>query len=112
MAITASEYQGRFVKTKNVSLEEGVEFEIRRLSPIDMWDGDIKNQSTADFIKKVATKATVNPQISDGKAEGCIDIRDLTTDHLNTLVSEILIFSGYRTKDGAQTDFLSQKKKG
>jgi len=111
MVISVADYNGRFVKTKTVEIEEGVEFEIRRLSPVDMWDTDIKSLSSIEFIKKVATKGSINPPVFDGKKEGCLDIRDIAFDHINKLVNEILIFSGYVSKDGGKNDFLSQEKK-
>lgn len=115
MAISAADYNGRFVRTKTVEVEEGVEFEIRRISPFDMWDSRIdqsRKDSANEFIRIIIVKGTVNPKISDGKAEGAIDLHDLSQAHMDKLAKAILEFSGYIDKEGqAKADPLSQGAK-
>ena len=113
MVISVAEYKGRFVKTKTVILEEGVEFEIRRVSPIDMWDdtSDIKKeQSPMLMMKKTVIKGTVNPPISEDGKDGKLKINDLSIEHLMKLSTEITDFSGYTDK-GEVKSFLSRNEK-
>ena len=113
MPINVSEYKNRFVKTKVVKLEEGVDFEVRRVSPLDMWDetpDPKKKTNVGDFMKRILLKGVVSPVLSDGEAEGCLNIKDLTMEHITTLSEAITDFSGY-TEGGKKKDFLSQDKK-
>jgi hypothetical protein len=117
MVISAQDYKAKFARTKEVDLGNGIVFEIRLLSPIDMWDdpataGKEKDASVSSFMKKVLTKGVVSPKIVLEDEEGCVNIRDLSTEHFTKLADEVLVFSGYRTREGGQTDFLSPETKG
>lgn len=113
MTITAGDYKAKFTRTANVSVSDGIEFEIRKISPIDFWDEAPKEKvPPAEFIKKVLLKGVVSPALSDGQKEGALAVQDLEFEHANKLVDEILKFSGYKTEDGKTADFLSQSGKG
>ena len=110
MVISAGDYRERFVKTKMVKLEEGIEFEIRRISPLDMWTGkktSVEEQGI-EFMRVIISKGVVNPPISLEEKEGCIYIKDLIAEHLNKLTAEIMEFSGLKTEGEG---FLSQEDK-
>lgn len=114
MVISAKAYKEKFARTKVVSLGEGVDFEIRMLSPIDMWDEtpqDKGKESISAFMRKVLTKGVVAPQVVLEDKEGCVNIKDLSIEHFTKLADEILVFSGYKTRSGEGTDFLSPEKK-
>jgi len=116
MGMTAQEYKDKFCKTKIVSMEDGAEFEIRKLSPIDMWDEAPTTGGKADpssFMKKVLLNGVVNPPVSieGGDKDGCINIKDLSLDHFTKLANEILIFSGYRKREEKDKGFLSPEQK-
>ena len=97
MIISAQEYKEKFAKTKIVTLEDGVEFEIRILSPIDLWEENIEGavKSPTAFMQKVLTKGVVSPQLSQTDEEGKLNIRSIKLAHINKLSEEILEYSGY-----------------
>ena len=111
MPINATEYQKKFCKTKIVKLEEGVEFEIKNISLLDLWDDSLekvkekKPSSTANYMRKVVVAGVISPLLSFKEEEGKLNVSHLQLNHLNKLVEEITELSGFNR------DFLSQKGK-
>ena len=112
MAISVSDYKAKFAKTQIVKVEEGVEFEIKTVSPVDMWDEDPKKTKSdmGNFMRKILLRGVISPKLSDGDQEGCLNIKVLSIDHVSKLTSAILELSGY-TEGGKKKDFLSPETK-
>lgn len=113
MAISAADYRAKFLKTKTLTFADGIEFVIRKISPVDLWESKIKlgsEDAIGDSIKLILSKGILEPKIGDGPDD--IKINDLEIDHINKLIDEIMTFSGYKTEDGKPTDFLSRPEKG
>ena len=114
MSTGIADYKGRFVKTKEVVVEDGAVFEIRRISPLDMWEKastSTQKAEPAKIMEVLITKGVISPKITlDGQGD-TLPINDVPFEHLNKLVEEILKFSGIPDKNSEGTDFLSQEKK-
>lgn len=112
MPISVNEYKAKFTTTKMVQLEEGVEFEIKRVSPVDMWDNRPASQIPQDeMLKKILLKGVVNPPLSVEPKEGTLPISELEFGHVIRLATEIMVFSKIKDEKGNTPDFLSQERK-
>jgi hypothetical protein len=112
MVITADEYKNKFVKTKTVNVDEGIDFEIKQISPIDFLEqGKNGLISPDEQVKMLLLKGVVLPKLSDKDEEGKINIRDIKTEHLSKLTKAILIYSDLQTEDGKPKDFFSDTVK-
>lgn len=113
MVISASDYKNKFSSTKIVSVEEGIDFEIKQISPIKFLELNRPNQeiNMADHVKTIILNGVKSPEISDKVEEGKIFIGDIKSEHLTKLVTEIMVFSDYLNADGSQKSFFSDAKK-
>jgi len=108
MIISAKDYKAKFYKTAIVALEDGVEFEIKRISPVDFWESNaLTDKNPSNFIKTVVIKGVINPRVALEEKDDALNISHLTMPHLSRLADEILKFSGIITETGEKKDFLS-----
>ena len=113
MVISASDYKSKFIKTKIVSVEDGVDFEIKQISPIKFLES-YKTGSEVDTtnqIRMILTNGVSSPEVSIVKEDGKLFIEDINADHITILVNEIMKFSGYMNEDGTPKSFFSNAKK-
>jgi len=112
MVITADEYKKKFKQTKMVEVDDGIEFEIRQISPIDLLElqkkGDI---AIDDTVKVILLKGVVMPRLSMTDEEGAVNLKDIKTEHLVKLTRAIMIYSGLQDEEGNMKDFFSNAKK-
>lgn len=105
--ISPLEYQNKFSGTKIITLDDGLEFEIRKLTPLDLLEGGIKPDDQAAFLKKILVRGVVNPLLSDGDKENCLNVKSIIDPHFTRLVNEIMVFSNINGQGGNKS-FLSQ----
>lgn len=110
MAINIKEYREKYPTRVVVTLEEGVDFEIRKLTPVDLWSGKLDKENPTEFVRTVLLKGVVNPPLSETEKEGFLCLNEVTSEHQNKLMDEIISFSGFAPikPKGENTDFLSQ----
>lgn len=107
MAIDIASYKAKFPTRKVVTLEDGIDFEIKILTPLDLWgENPIDKNKPAEFIKDVVRKGVVSPKITEEGDENSLAITELTYAHQSKLAEEILAFSGYGSKK--EESFLSE----
>lgn len=108
MVISIGDYKAKYPTRKIVNIDNGVEFEIRVITPLDIWtEKGIDRNNPSEFIRTVVVKGIVSPPVSIEEQEGFLCINEIKMEHQNKLVDEILIFSGYKSEDGKAKDFLS-----
>jgi hypothetical protein len=111
MVISVSDYSKKFANKKIVTIEDGVDFEIKQISPIKLLEAQKAGDNMAEQVKVILLNGVVAPAICIDKEDGKLSIEDINTEHLTKLVNEIMIFSGYMNEDGTPKGFFSNAKK-
>ena len=63
--ISIDEYRAKYPSRKLVKSEDGIEFEIRKITPIDLWtETGLTKDNTGLFIKLVLEKGVVSLKLS------------------------------------------------
>lgn len=112
MTISVAEYKDRFVKTKIVQVDEGIEFEIKQISPLKFMEINKGSEpNTGEQVRMILLNGVVKPELSDKVEDGKLFIADIKAEHLTKLVNAIMIFSDYMNEDGTPKSFFSNAKK-